>query len=75
MSRRVKARGPPHGQGGRRRRSTTTVEAVVYGSTVVPGTVTPPLMGRDPARPVKTRRPSHGHVVVLVVVSVVYHSS
>ena len=57
---RVKARGPPHDQGGRRRRSATTVEVVEYGSTVVPGIVAPHLMGRVPRRPVRTRRPSHG---------------
>ena len=60
VSRRVKARGPPHGQVGRRS-STTTVQVVVYGSTVVPGTVTPHRIGRDQGRPVNTRGPAHGH--------------
>ena len=62
MSWRVNPRGPPHGQGGRRSgsSSSSSVEVVAYGSTVVPGTVTPHLMSRDPGRPVKTRGPSHG---------------
>ena len=47
---RVKARGPPHGYGGRRRRS--TVEVLVYSMAVV---YTPHLMDHGPGRPVKRR--------------------
>ena len=41
----VKTRGRPHGQGGRRRSSSSS---------------TPHLMGSGPGRPVKTYRPPHG---------------
>ena len=52
MSWRVKARGPPHWQGGRR--CSNTVVVVTY---TVPGIVVvyTHLMGRCPGRPVKTR--------------------
>ena len=41
----AKTRGPPQGQGGRRRRRRNS---------------TPQFMGRGPSRPVTTRRPPHG---------------
>ena len=55
MSRRVTARWPRHEKGVRRRSGTTTVEVAVYGSTVVVATLTPHLMGRDRALPIRFR--------------------
>ena len=64
VSRRVKSRGPPYGQGGYRRSS-----SILYYCSI------PRLTGRDPGRPAKTRGRLMGRMYGVVVVPVVHHIS